>query len=108
MNREARIFSALTSALTPSTLEIENESHMHSGPASETHYKVLIVSALFEGKSRIDRQRLVNDALKTEFNQGLHALTQKALTPAEFEVQKEALNFISPECRGGSKRLPKS
>ncbi|WP_413578092.1 BolA family protein [Bdellovibrio sp. HCB290] len=107
MNREARIFESLTSALSPSILEIENESHMHSGPGSETHYKVLIVSSLFEGKSRIDRQRSVNDVLKTEFNNGLHALTQKALTPAEFDLQKDALNFISPECRGGSKRLPK-
>jgi BolA protein len=107
VNREARIFESLTKALVPTVLEIENESHMHSGPASESHYKVLIVSPLFEGKSRIDRQRDVNDALKSEFSQGLHALTQKALTPAEFEVQKDALNFISPECRGGSKRLPK-
>ncbi|WP_413586965.1 BolA family protein [Bdellovibrio sp. HCB274] len=107
MNREAIIFEALTSAFSPSVLEIENESHMHSGTCSETHYKVLLVSPMFEGKSRIDRQRAVNDVLKEEFNKGLHALTQKVLTPAEFEVQKDALNFISPECRGGSKRLPK-
>jgi BolA protein len=107
VNREARIFDSLSKALAPTVLEIENESHMHSGPASESHYKVLIVSPMFEGKSRIDRQRLVNDVLKTEFNQGLHALTQRALTPGEFESQKDALNFISPECRGGSKRLSK-
>lgn len=107
MNREARIFEFLQKALAPTVLEIENESHMHAGPASETHYKVLIVSPFFEGKSRIDRQRAVNEALKDEFSQGLHALTQRALTPAEFDTQKDALNFISPECRGGSKRLPK-
>jgi BolA protein len=104
MSRETRIFDSLSQALAPSLLEIENESHMHSGPGSETHYKVLVVSSAFEGKSRIDRQRMVNDLLKGEMQAGLHALTQKTLTPAEFEVQKDALNFISPECRGGSKR----
>lgn len=104
MSRESRIRENLTKALAPELLEIEDESHMHSGPKSETHFKVLVVSGAFEGKSRIDRQRMVNDLLKTELQAGLHALTQKALTPAEFEIQKDALNFISPECRGGSKR----
>lgn len=103
--RESRIYDILTQALAPTVLEIENESHMHSGPGSETHYKVLVVSPAFDGKSWIDRQRMVNDLLKGEMQSGLHALMQKTLTPAEFEVQKDALNFISPECRGGSKRL---
>lgn len=104
MSRESRIRENLMKALAPTLLEIEDESHMHSGPKSETHFKVLVVSGAFEGKSRIDRQRMVNDLLKAELQTGLHALTQKALTPAEFEIQKDALNFISPECRGGSKR----
>lgn len=104
MSRESRIRESLTSALAPDLLEIEDESHMHSGPRSETHFKVLVVSTVFEGKSRVDRQRIVNDLLKSELQSGLHALTQKTLTPSEFEVQKESLNFISPECRGGSKR----
>ena len=103
-SRESRIRESLEKALVPTVLEIENESHMHSGPKSDTHFKVLIVSPSFEGKSRIDRQRMVNEALKAELQSGLHALTQRALTPSEFELQKDALDFISPECRGGSKR----
>lgn len=77
---------------------------MHNVPrGSETHFKVLVVSAAFENQSRVGRQRLVNEALAGEFKLGLHALTQMTLTPSEYESKKENLNFISPECMGGSK-----
>ncbi|MFV3410237.1 BolA family protein [Bdellovibrio bacteriovorus] len=104
MSREKRIREILTQSLAPQELGVENESHMHSVPPnSETHFKVLVVSDSFEGKSRIDRQRLVNDLLKAELQSGLHALTQKTLTPTEWATQKDTLNFVSPECLGGSK-----
>lgn len=104
MSRAERISDILKSALSPVHMEIENESHMHSVPKnSETHFKVLAVSEKFDGKSRIDRQRMVNDLLKAELQNGLHALTQKTLTPGEWEKQKAALNFESPDCLGGSK-----
>lgn len=102
--REQRLQTILTEALQPQHLEVENESHMHSVPkGSETHFKVLAVSAAFQGKSRIDRQRLVNDLLKAELQSGLHALTQRLLSPEEWEKQQASLNFESPECLGGSK-----
>lgn len=105
MSRQERIESALQVALAPQVLEIENESHSHSVPKnSETHFKVLVVSSAFDGLRRIDRQRRVNDLLKEELQTGLHALTQKLLTPQEWDVQKDSLNFISPNCHGGSKR----
>ena len=105
--RQLRIETVLTEALDPMVLEIENESHMHSGQRTESHFKVLIVSQAFEGRSRLDRQRLVNELLKEELQTGLHALMQKTLTPSEWETQKDvAQTFISPECRGGSKRKP--
>lgn len=105
-SRSERIEALLTSSLAPVHLEIENESHRHSVPAnSETHFKVLVVSASFEGLSRIDRQRRVNELLKTELQNGLHALTQKALTPNEWVQQKQSLSFESPDCLGGSKKL---
>lgn len=103
MLRENRIREALAS-LHPEVLGVENESHMHSVPPnSETHFKVLIVSSAFEGKNRIDRQRMVNELLNAEFKTGLHALTQKNLTPAEWNAQKETLQFVSPQCLGGGK-----
>lgn len=102
--RFERIRKILTESLAPVELEILNESHMHSVPPnSETHFKLLIVSDSFEGKSRIDRQRMVNDLLKDELQNGLHALTQKTLTTQEWEKQKSTLQFESPECLGGSK-----
>ena len=103
-NRAQRIQNLLSENLQPVHMEIENESHMHSVPPnSETHFKVLVVAQVFEGLSRIDRQRKINDLLKTELQTGLHALTQRLLSPSEWEKQKASINFESPECVGGSK-----
>lgn len=107
-SRELRITEILTKALVPSYLAIEDESHQHAGPRSETHFKVLIVSDKFEGKSRLERQRMVNDLLQAEMQGGLHALTQKTLTPSEWNQQKEKLQFESPACMGGSHHNKKS
>jgi stress-induced morphogen len=52
-------------------------------PGGETHYTVRIISAAFEGLSRVDRQRPVNAALKHEFETGLDALALSAMTPGE-------------------------
>ncbi|KHD87649.1 MAG: transcriptional regulator BolA [Bdellovibrio sp. ArHS] len=103
-NRANRLKDILSQALVPAHLEIENESFMHAVPAgSETHFKILVVSEKFVGKSRIDRQRMINELLQEELQSGLHALTQKTLTPDEWEKQKAALNFESPACLGGGK-----
>lgn len=102
MSREVRISQILQQALAPQYMELENESWKHSvPPKSETHFRVVIVSDKFEGKSRIERQRWVNELLAEELQKGLHALTQKTLTPAEWEKQKEQ-PFKSPNCMGGS------
>jgi stress-induced morphogen len=99
-----RIAQKLTSALSPVHLDIENESHRHSvAPGSETHFKVLVVSPAFEGKSLIERHRAVNNALADELKGGVHALTIRALTPAQWQADGAA-GFISPPCLGGSKK----
>lgn len=103
-SREARIADILTTALLPVYLQIEDESHMHSGSRVETHFKVLVVSDKFAGQSRLERQRMINELLAAELRSGLHALTQKTLTPAEWDLQKEKIQFESPACRGGSKK----
>lgn len=105
MKRQDRIHNQLNKALRPEFLALENESYMHNVPSgSETHFKVLVVSSLFQDQNRVARQRLVNQALAEEFNSGLHALTQMTLTPEEYASKKDSLNFISPECMGGSKK----
>jgi len=87
----------------PEYFELENESHMHSVPKnSETHFRLLVVSDVFESKSRIDRSRLVNELIKPFMAQGLHALTQRTFTPPEWDKVKDTFVMVSPECRGGS------
>lgn len=49
----------------------------------ETHYRLDIVASAFEGKSRVERHRLVNAVLDDAFKRGLHALAVRARTPAE-------------------------
>jgi len=81
---------------------------MHSvAPGSETHFKVLVVSAAFDGMNRVARQRKVNEALRDELAGGVHALTMRTLTPAEWE-SGGAAGFESPACKGGSKADAKS
>ncbi|MFI4999394.1 MAG: BolA family protein [Reyranellales bacterium] len=82
------IDSKLRERFTPARLAIEDESSKHRGHAGwrdsgETHFKVEIVSAAFEGHSRVARQRLVYQVLKDQFDAGLHALALTTLTPAE-------------------------
>ena len=88
MTRAERIEQALTGALVPTRLMVADDSHKHAGhagarPEGETHYRIEVVSAAFEGKSRVERQRLVNEILAAEFDGGLHALQMKTLAPAE-------------------------
>ena len=97
---------AKVEALRPTYFELENESHGHNVPhGSETHFRLLLVSSEFEGLSRIDRQRRIQDLLTEERGQGLHALTLKLMTPPEWEkAQADGFQMQSPPCFGGSKR----
>lgn len=97
-----RVELKLRAALTPTHLEVINESHQHSaGPGAESHFKVIVVSPLFEGKNLIDQHRLVNAALAEELKLAIHALTLKTVAPSKW--QTSAANYESPSCRGGSK-----
>lgn len=88
MTIEARMREKLITTFRPRRLDVVNESHLHAGHRSspgtgETHFRVLIVSDDFEGKSRIERHRMVNDVLKDELKDGVHALAIKATAPQE-------------------------
>ena len=88
MSVQERIEDKLSAAFAPERLEVVNESHHHAGHASspgtgDSHYRVLVVSAAFAGKSRIERHRMVNATLGDELRMGLHALAIKALAPGE-------------------------
>ena len=82
------IEAKLAAELAPARLDVVDESHLHAGhsgarPGGETHFRVDVVSAAFEGKSRVDRHRVLNALLAEAFARGLHALAVKARTPAE-------------------------
>jgi stress-induced morphogen len=100
---QERIVQKLTAALQPVHLDVINESHMHSvAPGSETHFKVLVVSPVFEGQPLVLRHRAVNGVLAEELRGGVHALSIRALTPSQWEADGAA-GFKSPPCLGGSK-----
>lgn len=48
------------------------------------HFFATIVSAEFEGTSRVARQRRVYEALGDRMREQIHALSMKTLTPAEW------------------------
>ena len=78
----------LTEAFTPETVRVVDESHQHEGhaghrPGGETHFRVYIVAQAFKGKSRIERHRMINQALSHELAAGVHALAIHASAPGE-------------------------
>jgi BolA protein len=84
------MIETLMRALAPARLEVTDESHLHAGhsghrPGGETHYRVDIVSDAFKGKGRLDRHRMVNEALASELAGGVHALAIHASAPGEGE-----------------------
>ena len=93
----------LRAALAPALLDVINESSMHNVPkGSETHFKVVVVSDAFEGKSPVARHQLVYKALAEEMKPGVvHALAITSRTRAEWTASAEA--NTSPLCLGGSK-----
>ncbi len=71
--------SKLVAAFSPSVLELIDESNQHHGhsgahPSGESHFRVKISSAAFQGKSRVQQHRLINEALADELKARVHAL----------------------------------
>ncbi len=88
MSVESLMRERLMVALEPVRLDVVNESHLHAGHASspgtgESHFRLLIVSPLFEGRSRVERHRMVNEAVGDLLKSRVHALALKAYAPGE-------------------------
>lgn len=81
-DRVEKIRSRLTEKLQPTHLEIIDQSHLHAGHAGakegKGHFAVEITSNAFEGKSLIERHRLVYDAVGDLMQSDIHALSIKA------------------------------
>ena len=90
MNTDRPVKQAITNKLretfAPESLDVIDESHLHEGhaghrPGGETHFRIHIVSLAFEGKSRIERHRMINATLAAELAASVHALAIKAEAP---------------------------
>ncbi len=85
---QAEIETRLMAALSPTRLNVINDSASHSGHSGddgtgESHFTVEIESAAFVGVARLERQRMVNRALGDLPGQKVHALAIKAKAPGE-------------------------
>jgi BolA protein len=84
----AEIERSLRAALTPERLAVIDDSEKHRGHSGhdargESHFTVEIVAEAFAGRSRVDRHRLVNQALARLLAERVHALAIKAKAPGE-------------------------
>ena len=100
MKIQTSIEKKLSEAVKLTHLTVENESHMHNVPAnSETHFKVVLVSASFEGKRSVARHQVIYKILAEELEGPVHALAIYTYTPKEWSQQNESVPN-SPDCKG--------
>ncbi|GMT25947.1 hypothetical protein PFISCL1PPCAC_17244, partial [Pristionchus fissidentatus] len=92
----------LEDTFTPSHLSVLCESHLHNVPrGAEMHFLVHVVSEAFEGKTVLQRHRLVNECLAQELREGVHALRIEAVPTSKWTGEAPE---PSPKCLGGSKK----
>lgn len=102
MSVAERIEERVKAGLRVEWLELENESHMHSGPATESHFKLVVVSPDFAGKRPVQRHQLVYGLVAELMQNPVHALALHLHTPEEWQ-QRNGQVAASPNCMGGSK-----
>ena len=72
--------------LEPLRIEVVDDSALHAGHAGAGeggHYRLLIVSSRFAGKTTLQRHRIIYDALGELMRSRIHALSIRSLTPEE-------------------------
>ncbi len=87
-DRIEKIRARLSAAFQPvEPIEIIDDSHSHAGhPGARDgrgHFRVRVVSALFDGMKTLERHRMVYEAVDTLMQTDIHALNIEALTPKE-------------------------
>lgn len=87
--RRKEIIRRLKKAFKPENLGVEDESYLHEGHEGAKdgrgHYRVLIISSLFEQKSMIERHRMIYRALDDMMRLDIHALAIDAWSPDELD-----------------------
>ena len=86
--RLAEIKARLEAALSPESLQVDDESHLHAGHEGAKdgrgHFRVLVISDRFQGQSAIKRHRMIYQAMDDLMQTDIHALTIEAFTADEF------------------------
>jgi len=87
MWRSNEIQRLLTEAFSPTELLVKDQSRLHAGHAGakdgKGHFEVIIVTDAFRGRTRIERHRMVYDALGTLMETDIHALAIQAYSLEE-------------------------
>lgn len=87
IDRVALIEDRLNAAFSPKKLLVKDQSHLHAGHAGAEdgrgHFDVTIVSQDFEGAGRLERHRMIFEALSSLMDTDIHALRIRATTPSE-------------------------
>ena len=82
------MLARLNSALSPTSIELIDDSEQHRGhggynPSGESHFSLHIQSAAFAGKNRVERQRMIYAALGDLMRERVHALSIRATASGE-------------------------
>lgn len=90
--RRARIEKELRERLAAVHVDVIDESHLHAGHVGARdgggHFRAVVVSTRFEGRTPVQRQRLVYEALEDAMGSEIHALSMRTLTPAQWTRSK--------------------
>ncbi len=97
MNLEQKISAKIEKAFEPIHLNVLNESHKHAGPATESHFNILLVSALFESLPKVKRHQAVYKVLVEELAGPVHALALHLYSPVEWDSGRQT-HLESPDC----------
>lgn len=102
MDVQETISQKLNQAFSPEHIDILNESHMHAGPATDSHFKLTLVSDDFSGKRPVARHQSVYAVLAKEMEGPVHALALHLYTPDEWQQRLQQVP-ASPNCAGANK-----
>ncbi|MFZ7282258.1 BolA family protein [Avibacterium avium] len=90
----------ISQKFTPHFLRIENESYMHSsGRGADSHFKVVLVSDMFNGVRKVARHQMLYQLLAEELKNGIHALALHTYTLDEWQALEQQFPK-SPNCLG--------
>lgn len=102
MSVAERIETLLREGMQVDKILLENESHMHAGPATESHFKLALVSPDFDDLAKVRRHQKVYGLVAVLMQNPIHALAMHLYTPQEWSAQQGNVP-LSPNCMGANK-----